>query len=65
VLGQSVHISRAPEPDDILWKNIGKPQKIIIRNKIISFTIGIILLLSAGIIQYLLARWQANLDGFD
>lgn len=57
VCGQNVTITRAPEPDDIIWKNLGKsPKKIFIR-KIMTYVLGAILLFVNWIIQYYLAVW--------
>jgi hypothetical protein len=45
-------VERAPEPDDILWKNADKKRSSIIRNKIISYVISIGILVLGGFIQY-------------
>lgn len=51
-------ITRAPEPDDIIWRNLGKsPKKIFIR-KILTYVLGAVLLFVNWIIQYYLAIWE-------
>lgn len=57
VCGQNVTITRAPEPDDIIWKNLGKSPKKIFRRKILTYVLGAILLFVNWIIQYYLAVW--------
>ena len=61
ILESPVIVQRAPEPDDILWKNADKPRKEIIRNKIISYIISIALLVLSGYIQYQLEVQKSNL----
>ena len=52
VKDEMVVCGRAPEPDDILWKNADKPRCEIIRNRILSYFVSICLLLLGGLIQY-------------
>lgn len=55
-----VVIQRAPEPDDIIWQNLGKSPKVIILRKIVTNFLGVLLLVANGIIQYLLALWSVT-----
>ena len=54
---QNIIIQRAPEPDDIIWANLGKSPKIIALRKLMTNFIGIALLCANGAIQYLLSLW--------
>lgn len=45
-------VERAPEPDDILWKNADRKRSSMIRNKIISYVISVMILVLGGFIQY-------------
>lgn len=58
IKNERIVITRAPEPDDILWENSDKPRKKVFRNKVLSMTCGVILLLLGGGVQYLLDYLQ-------
>lgn len=57
---ENVVIQRAPEPDDIIWQNLGKSPKVIILRKILTNFIGVLLLVTNGVIQYLFALWSVS-----
>lgn len=59
---RQVAISRAPEPDDIRWNNLGKTKKHIFCNQVVTFGFGVLLLLLGGVIQYGLTLWQQKAE---
>ena len=61
VKDKMVVCERAPEPDDILWKNADKPRGEIIRNKIITYIVSAGFLVLGGYIQYILQLKKRDL----
>jgi hypothetical protein len=62
IKNKDILISRAPEPDDILWKNADIPKARRFRNVAISFLLGIAILFSGGVIQYYLQYFQLKIS---
>jgi hypothetical protein len=60
VKDQYVAINRAPEPDDIIWNNLGKSPRTIFLYKVATYLLGAILLFVNGVIQYFLAVWARH-----
>lgn len=56
---------RAPEPDDILWQNADIPKSRLLRNVFFSYFFGIAILLSGGIVQYILQYSQQQIKDED
>ena len=50
--GNEVIVSRAPEPEDIVWENIGIPENTIIQRKLLTYFITFLLLATSFGIVY-------------
>lgn len=53
-----VRIQRAPEPEDIIWSNIGVPTSQNIKRKLLTYTITFTILTISFIIVYFLSKAQ-------
>lgn len=59
--GSSITVRRAPEPNDILWENLGYEWSEIFKKRVITaFFSGVIILICAGIL-FGISLGQVNL----
>lgn len=57
---EGIKVSRAPEPEDIVWENIGLPKFDRTLRKAFTFSMTVVILCVSGYLIYLLTTLQLN-----